>query len=87
MFQFFSEKSIIIKDIFIFISDLNINTLDVKHKELSFQLMVEASPIALVLVNSFGKIAYLNNHAEILFSYKKNELIGKDVGVLIPSNG
>lgn len=74
----------ILKDIFIFIVKLITNTLDVKHKELSFQLMVEASPIALILVNVFGKIAYTNKHAEILFSYDKNELIGKDVGTLIP---
>ncbi len=58
--------------------------MNIKHKELSFQVMVEASPIALVLVNGFGKIAYLNNYAESLFSYERNELIGKEVGVLIP---
>ncbi len=59
--------------------------MDVKHKELSFQLMVEASPIALILVNSFGKIAYVNNFTENLFLYKRNELMGKDVAILIPS--
>lgn len=58
--------------------------MNVKHKELSFQLMVEASPIALVLVNSFGKIAYINSYAEKLFLYEKSGLIGKDVGILIP---
>ncbi len=57
--------------------------MNVKHKELSFQLMVEASPIALVLVNRFGKIAYINSYAERLFMYDKNELSGSDVGVLI----
>jgi PAS domain S-box-containing protein len=57
---------------------------DVKHKELSFQLMVDASPIALILVNSLGKIAFLNSHAEKLFLYSKNELIGQDLGVLLP---
>jgi PAS domain S-box-containing protein len=46
--------------------------------------MVEASPIALVLVNSFGKIAYINSYAEKLFLYEKSGLIGKDVGILIP---
>ena len=46
--------------------------------------MVEASPVALILVNSFGKIAYLNSFAEDVFSYKKNELIGKNIDILIP---
>lgn len=58
--------------------------MDVKHKELSFQLMVDASPIALILVNSFGKIAFLNSYAEKLFLYSKNELIGQDLGILLP---
>jgi PAS domain S-box-containing protein len=58
--------------------------LEIKHKELSFQLMVEASPIALILVNSFGKIAYLNGYTEKLFLYSKNELIGQDLGILLP---
>ncbi|QGY42881.1 PAS domain S-box protein [Maribellus comscasis] len=58
--------------------------MNVKHKELSFQLMVEASPISLVLVNSYGKIAYLNSYAEKLFLYNKNELIGRDLSILLP---
>lgn len=58
--------------------------MDVKHKELSFQLMVDASPIALILVNSFGKIVFLNSYAEKLFLYSKNELIGQDLGILLP---
>jgi len=58
--------------------------LNVKRKEVSFQLMVEASPLALVLVNQLGKIAYVNNHTEKLFLYNKDELIGRDLGVLIP---
>lgn len=58
--------------------------MNVKQEEISFQLMVEASPIALVLVNRFGKIVYVNSHAEELFLYNKNELPGSDVSSLIP---
>ncbi|HKI89006.1 MAG TPA: PAS domain S-box protein [Draconibacterium sp.] len=58
--------------------------MNVKHKEVNFQLMVEASPIALVLVNRFGKIVYVNSHAEELFLYSKNELPGSDASGLIP---
>lgn len=58
--------------------------MDILHKELSFQLMVEASPTALVLVNGFGKIAYVNRSTENMFLYKKHELIGQDLSILIP---
>ncbi|CAM1370336.1 PAS domain S-box protein [Tenacibaculum sediminilitoris] len=60
--------------------------MEIKHNELSFQLMVEATPTALIVVNNYGKIAYLNNFSEKLFLYKKNELIGQDIGILIPQN-
>ena len=70
---------------FISLYDLfSLITVDVKHNELSFQLMVDASPIALILVNSFGKITFLNSYAGKLFLYSKNELIGQDLGILLP---
>lgn len=56
-----------------------------KQNELTFQLMVEASPNALILINNMSKIAYLNSFAEELFQYKKQELIGQDLTILIPS--
>ncbi|MDH5367870.1 MAG: PAS domain S-box protein, partial [Cyclobacteriaceae bacterium] len=54
-----------------------------KYNELSFQLMVDASPIALMLVNKHGKIVYLNRYTEKLFLYDKEEIIGKDIGILM----
>lgn len=55
-----------------------------KHTELTFQLIVESSPNAIVLVNKEGKIAYINNQTEKLFGYTKIELIGQLVEVLLP---
>ena len=54
------------------------------NSELTFQLIVESSPSAMILVNQAGKIAYINNKTERLFGYTKNELIGKTIEVLIP---
>jgi PAS domain S-box-containing protein len=54
------------------------------YNELTFQSMVEASPNALLLVNQLGKIIYLNTFAEKLFQYKKQELIGKNIAILVP---
>lgn len=57
-----------------------------KYNELNFKLMVEASPTALILVNRFGEIIYLNISAEKLFNYNKNELLGKTIDILIPGD-
>lgn len=57
--------------------------MDVKYKELDFQFIIEALPVALVLVDNLGKIVYLNSFTEHVFSYKKNELVGEDVEKLI----
>jgi len=56
----------------------------IKHNELTFHLMLEATPNALVLVNNQGRIAYLNSYTERLFHYTKSEIIGKEIGILIP---
>ena len=55
-----------------------------KLTELTFQLIVESSPNAIVLVNKEGKIAYINNQTEKLFGYVRSELIGGKVEQLIP---
>ncbi len=55
-----------------------------KHGELTFNLMVEASPNAMILVNNLGKIEYINGFAEVLFQYERTELIGSNLKILIP---
>ncbi|MEZ4828628.1 MAG: ATP-binding protein [Bacteroidia bacterium] len=54
------------------------------HQEITFHLMVEYSPNALILVNEESKIVYVNLYAEKLFQYTKTELIGRGVEILIP---
>ncbi|MDV6236935.1 PAS domain S-box protein [Leptospira ellisii] len=55
-----------------------------KLSELTFQLMVESTPNAILLVNRDGKIVYVNVQTERLFGYARNELIGQAVEELIP---
>ncbi len=55
-----------------------------RHTKFDFSLMVEASPSAIVLVDSQGGIIYINKLAEKLFQYNREELIGKKLEVLIP---
>jgi len=50
-----------------------------------FRLVVESAPHAMVLVNGKGKITLVNRQTELLFGYTREELIGKEVELLIPS--
>jgi PAS domain S-box-containing protein len=56
----------------------------VRHNELTFQLIVESSPNSIVLVNKEGKISYVNSQTEKLFGYPRSELIGQLVEILLP---
>ena len=54
------------------------------YSDATFKLMVEASPIALILVNQHGNIAFVNAFTENLFQYSKRELMGSRLETLIP---
>jgi len=49
-----------------------------------FELVVEASPNAMVVVNDAGEIVYVNVQAEKLFGYPRAELLGRSVELLVP---
>ena len=55
-----------------------------KQAEEKFRLAVEASPSGIVLVDGEGKIVLVNTHVEELFGYRREELIGKLVDILVP---
>jgi two-component system sensor kinase FixL len=55
-----------------------------KQAQELFQLATEASPSGTVLVDHQGRIALVNAHAEKLFGYTRDELIGKGAEILIP---
>lgn len=55
-----------------------------KLTDITFHLMVESSPSAVLLANSDGRIAYVNRQTEALFGYTASELIGQQVEMLIP---
>lgn len=48
------------------------------------QALLETAPDAMVIVNSFGQIVLINAQTEKLFGYSKEELLGKEVEILIP---
>ncbi len=55
-----------------------------REAERKFAALLEAAPDALVIVNNSGEIAIVNSQAENLFGYKRDEILGKPVEMLVP---
>ena len=49
-----------------------------------FELLVESAPNAIILVNEEGKITLVNRQTEILLGYSREELINKNIELLLP---
>jgi PAS domain S-box-containing protein len=61
--------------------------LDITDRKLSndrFRLAVEASPVAMIMMDVEGTILLLNVQAEMIFGYRREELIGQSVDILVP---
>jgi diguanylate cyclase (GGDEF)-like protein/PAS domain S-box-containing protein len=52
--------------------------------ERKFRALLESAPDAMVIVNSHGHIALVNAQAERMFGYRRDELIGQSIRILIP---
>lgn len=55
-----------------------------KRAEDRFRLVVESSPNAFVMVGRTGEIVLVNLQTERMFGYKRNELVGQSIEVLVP---
>lgn len=49
-----------------------------------FEKVIEFAPDAMVIVNALGLIEYVNLQAEKIFLYKRENLIGKQIEILVP---
>lgn len=52
--------------------------------EEKFKTLLESTPDALVIVDLFGEIVMVNQQTEKIFGYSREEIIGKEVEILIP---
>ncbi|MBV8075656.1 MAG: PAS domain S-box protein, partial [Planctomycetaceae bacterium] len=55
-----------------------------KRAEEKFRLVVESAPNAMVMVDRTGRIVLVNAQTEELFGYRRDELLGQPVELLVP---
>ncbi|MBS1510993.1 MAG: PAS domain S-box protein [Bacteroidetes bacterium] len=63
---------------------LNKNDVLRKRNEDKFKSLLESAPEAIIIVNNDGQIVLVNRQAENLFEYSRQELIGREVEMLMP---
>lgn len=52
--------------------------------ELKFRGFIESAPDAVVIVDAEGRIAIVNHLTEAMFGYRRHELVGEPIEILIP---
>ena len=56
-----------------------------RSAEEKFRLAVESCSSGMIMINSAGEIVMVNNEIERLFGYRREELLGRNVDMLIPA--
>jgi PAS domain S-box-containing protein len=57
-----------------------------KKAEIKFRDLLESAPDAMIIANENGEIVLVNHQTEVIFGYKKEELISKSIEILVPAD-
>jgi PAS domain S-box-containing protein len=84
----FKDKAVIYSNDEIGLLAASINNMadELDKADNKFKKLLESAPDAMVIVNREGVIRLVNAQAEKMFQYKRHEIIGKMVEILIPDN-
>jgi len=77
----------VVKGFFVHVTDISkVKNLEfeLKASELKFRAILETAPDAIIILNSKKEIEIINEQAEQKFGYKREELLGKHIDILIP---
>lgn len=65
-------------------SALQQTTQSLERQEAHSRIVIDSSPVALIVTNRSGEIVRMNRQAELLFGYLQDELLGQQIEVLVP---
>ncbi len=63
---------------------VNFDITEHKRADDQFRLAIEAAPTGMLMMDSAGRIVHVNSKVEKLFGYRRDELQGKRIEILVP---
>ncbi|MGB5336715.1 MAG: PAS domain S-box protein [Woeseiaceae bacterium] len=57
---------------------------EAEDSEAYFRHLLESAPDAMIIIDERGKIAVVNGQAEMMFGYRRDEMLGQEIEMLLP---